>query len=123
MNKEVSATIFEVSKKPKSMKTNYYILFILLLSFSFANAQSDARNTEKESNTVVSVSKNNKVVVFSLDIKSINETEKEELLIDSAKLKETIARGNSDIRLYLNRLRNADNIKLLFPKINKAKTA
>lgn len=88
------------------MKPTYYILLILLLTFSFGNAQSEVVNTEVELTNVVSV-----------------ETKKESKLIDTSELKATISRTNSDIRIYLNRERKVDNIKLLFPKINKAAKA
>lgn len=105
---------------PNQMKTNYYILFILLLSFSFANAQSTETVNNEETKTVVSVSDDNVVAVDSLSTKVIKS---DDLIIDAAKLKETIARSSSDIRIYLNRLRNVDNIKLVFPKLNKDKRA
>lgn len=94
------------------MKTNFYILLTLLLSFSLGNAQSD------ETTLVTS----NKETVVVDTINSI-ETQKEDFVIDTEKVKESIARSSSDIRIYLNRLKNVDNLNLLFPKINKAKTA
>lgn len=83
------------------MKTFYYIL-ILLLSFSFAEAQ--------ENNITVS-NKTEKVIVA----KDSTSTK--------ADKKESVARSNSDIRIFLNRERKVENIKWLFPKINKAKIA
>ena len=103
------------------MKTFYYIL-ILLLSFSFANAQSTEMVNNEETITNVSVSDNNDNVVV-LDSISNTVIEKNELILDATKLKENIARSSSDIRIYLNRLRNVDNIKLVFPKMNKDKRA
>lgn len=94
------------------MKTNFYILLTLLLSFSLGNAQSD------ETTLVTS----NKETVVVDTINAI-ETQKEDFVIDTEKVKESIARSSSDIRIYLNRLKNVDNLNLLFPKINKAKTA
>ena len=101
------------------MKTNYYILLILLLSFSFANAQSNEVSIETQS---VSISEINKDVTVVLDSAS-NNIVNEELIIDTVKVKEAVARSSSDIKIYFNQLRNIENIKLLFPKINKAKTA
>lgn len=103
------------------MKTNFYILLILLFSFSFGNAQSENSSIEVKTNSVISVSEmNDEVSVDSLSI----EDNKEEtvLLINAAEVKEAIARTNSDIRIYLNRMREkkVDNIKILFPQINKA---
>jgi hypothetical protein len=102
----------------KLMKTNFYILLILLLTFSFGNAQS--QNSSIETNNVISVSEMNDEVSTTINTVSV-ENQKEDLLIDSADLKESIARTNSDIRIYLNRVneKKVDNIKLLFPKINK----
>ena len=102
------------------MKTNYYILFILLLSFSFANAQSTETIVTEESTTSVSEDNNEVIVLDSLSTKVI---ENNDLILDTDKVKENIARSSSDIRIYLNRLRNVDNIKLVFPKMNKDKTA
>ena len=101
---------------------NYYILLIVLLSFSFANAQSTEMVNNEETITNVSVSDNNDNVVV-LDSISNTVIEKNELILDATKIKENIARSRSDIRIYLNRLRNVDNIKLVFPKMNKDKRA
>lgn len=104
------------------MKTNFYILLILLLTFSFGNAQSENVSIE---NNVISVSETNEDVSIAIDTLSLSvENKKEEvLLIDATELKENIARTNSDIRIYLNRKRKVNNIKLLFPKINKVTKA
>lgn len=101
------------------MKINYFILLTLLLSFSFGNAQSETTSIEVENNSVISVSKmNNEVATtFNSILNIVNE--KEDVLIDANSLKETVARTNSDIRTYLNRERKVDNIKMLFPEINK----
>ncbi len=104
------------------MKTNYYILFILLLSFSFANAQSTETVITEVSTTSVSVSKeDNKIIV--LDSVSTKGIDSNDLILDANKVKESIAKSSSDIRIYLNRLRNVDNIKLVFPKMNKDEKA
>ncbi|GAA3618746.1 hypothetical protein [Flavivirga jejuensis] len=101
------------------MKANIYILLILLLSFSFGNAQSTTEITKKAPNKVILVSVNNETVTATTN--NLVETVKENdvLLIDATELKESIARSTSDIRLYFNRIRNVENIKLLFPKMNK----
>ena len=103
------------------MKTNYYILFILILSFSFANAQSTETVVKEESTISVSVSEDNNEVIV-LDSLSTKVIENNDLILDTDKVKENIARSSSDIRIYLNRLRHVDNIKLVFPKMNKDKT-
>ncbi|MBC3759542.1 MULTISPECIES: hypothetical protein [Hyunsoonleella] len=85
------------------MKTNFYILFILLLSFSAVGAQNEIKTNNVEKTVTVS------------------ETEEATVIIDTVKIKETIARSSSDIRIFLNRERKVDNIKLVFPKIHKRK--
>ncbi len=87
------------------MKTNFYILFILLLSFSAIGAQNEVKTDNVETNVTVS------------------EIKEATVIIDTVKIKETIARSNSDIRIYLNRERKVENIKLLFPKLNKRKVS
>lgn len=105
------------------MKTNFYIFLVLLLTFSFGNAQSE--NTGIEINNVMSVSEMNDEVSVAIDTLNIESKKEEVLLINASELKESIARTNSDIRIYLNRIREkkVDNIKLLFPKINKVTKA
>ncbi|ALJ04384.1 hypothetical protein APS56_04175 [Pseudalgibacter alginicilyticus] len=95
------------------MKT-IYTLLILLLTVTFANAQSNDVSAEALKNNTVTVSKTNE---------DVNEKENEALLIDANKVKESVARSASDIRIYLNIERNVDNISLLFPNINKQKSA
>ena len=98
------------------MKTNFYIVLTFLLAFSFGNAQSTTEPVKVETNTTVSVSENNK----QLTVETTTTNATEVILIDASEIKETIARGTSDIKLYFNRLRNVDNLNLLFHKINKA---
>lgn len=98
------------------MKINFYIVLTFLLAFSFGNAQSTTEIVKTQTNTTVSVSQNDKQITLEKTI--INENEI--ILIDASEIKETIAHSSSDIRLYFNRLRNIDNLNLLFPKINKA---
>ncbi|WNH12880.1 hypothetical protein [Thalassobellus suaedae] len=102
------------------MKTNFYILLILLLSFSFANAQSTSEVVKVETNDTVTVSNNDSQLIVTVENSTVEVSENEVLLIDASQLKRSIARSSSDIRIYLNRVRNVDNIKLVFPKINKA---
>ncbi|MCL6294756.1 hypothetical protein [Jejuia spongiicola] len=102
------------------MKTNIYILLILLLSFSFANAQDNVVKVETEN--TVSVSDNNEDVIVTVDSVT-NTVNKKEAKADKVEVKENVARTNSDIRIYLNRVRKVENIKWLFPKMNKAKVA
>ncbi len=70
-----------------------------------------------ETNNIVSVSENDKEVTVENTVSTVSENEA--ILIDVSEVKESIARSSSDIRLYFNRLRNIDNLNLLFPKINK----
>ncbi|MFI1743493.1 hypothetical protein [Thalassobellus sediminis] len=102
------------------MKTNLYILLILLLSFSFGNAQSTLEVVKVDTNDTVSVSNNDNKVIVAVEESTDVVNENEVLLIDASQLKESIARSSSDIRIYLNRERKVDNLKLVFPKINKA---
>ncbi len=88
------------------MKTNLYILIVFFLTVALGNAQ----DAEK----VVTVETAKTVTVEN------NDTVNNDLLIDAAELKETVARSSSDIRIYLNKERKVSNIALVFPKINKA---
>ena len=101
------------------MKTNYFILLILLFSFSLANAQSTVVTLEEDATELNSITDNNETVNKS----TTTETENEVILEDAETVIETIARSRSDIKIYFNQLNNVDNLNLLFPKINKAKTA
>ncbi|WP_242204292.1 hypothetical protein [Aestuariivivens insulae] len=85
------------------MKT-LYITLILVLSFTLTNAQSNVETNKKESKEVVVSSTDNTIE------------------IDTLKLKEVISK-TSDIRSYLNLERKVENIKLVFPKINRRKIA
>lgn len=85
------------------MKTNFYILFILLLSFSAVSAQNEVKSDKQETKVTVKEDKASAVI------------------IDTVKIKATIAKSSSDIRIFLNRERKVENIKLVFPKINKRK--
>lgn len=87
------------------MKTNFYILIIALLSFSAITAQTETKVKNVETKITVSEEKETKVI------------------LEEVKINEVIARSSSDIRIYLNRERKVDNIKLVFPKINKRKLA
>ena len=102
------------------MKLNFYIVLILLFAFSFGNAQSEATNIEIESNSVISVSKMNDEIAVTFNSMLKTESKKDSLLIDASEINKSLVRTNSDIRTYLNRERKVDNIKLLFPEINKA---
>ena len=99
------------------MKTNYYILLILLLSFSFGNAQSTSEVVETKTINTISVSNDDNVIITT-EANSVKENDS--LLIDAKKLQESISRSSSDIRIYLNRKRKAGNISFVFPRINKA---
>lgn len=103
------------------MKTNIYITLILLLSFSFANAQDNV--VKVETNNTIMVSENNEEVTISIDNTSTTVNKEETIKADTVEVKETVARSYSDIRIYLNKVRKVENIKWLFPKINKAKVA
>lgn len=100
------------------MKTNFYILLILLLTFSFGNAQSTSAVVEIETNKTISISLEDEIATVITEVNTIKENNS--LLIDATKVNETIARSSSDIRVYLNRKRKVSNIGLVFQGINKA---
>ena len=96
------------------MKLNFYILLILLFSFSVANAQESS--IEIINNVNISISE----ITTEVSTTQTNETtvnENKELNTN-----EVIAR-DSDIRIYLNQKRNVQNINLLFPEFNKDQVA
>ncbi|WP_308991250.1 hypothetical protein QLS71_001765 [Mariniflexile litorale] len=99
------------------MKINFCILLTFLLAFAFGNTQSTTEDVKVKTNNTVSVSKNNKQVDVKNTVSSVDENVA--ILIDASQVKESIVRSNSDIRLYLNFLRNVDNLNVLFPKMNK----
>ncbi|WP_242131827.1 hypothetical protein [Aestuariivivens marinum] len=84
------------------MKT-LYITLILVLSFTLSNAQSEVE-TKQDGQEIV-------VKTLEMDVE-----------IDTLKLKEAISK-TSDIKNFLNRERKVENIKLVFPKINRRKIA
>ena len=103
------------------MKTNFYILLILLLTVSFGNAQSTTEVVEIENNKTISTSNEVEIAPVLTEVNNI--IENDSLLIDAAEVNETIARSSSDIRIYLNRKRKVSNINLVFRGINKATRA
>ncbi|MBJ6369740.1 hypothetical protein [Snuella sedimenti] len=103
------------------MRTNYFILIVLLFSFSFVNAQTNTVDADADKLVVVSKEVKEKAQVS--DSSNLSEKIEDSLIIDINAAKEEIAKSTSDIRTYFNRLRNVDNIKLIFPKINKARKA
>lgn len=88
------------------MKTKFYILAVLFLAFTFSNAQ----------DTKVANENTPKKVVNTADAKEEVE------VLSTSELKEVIAK-TSDIKLFLKRERNEENIKYIFPGINKRKAA
>ena len=103
------------------MKTNFYILLTLLLTFSIGNAQSTSEVVEIESNKTISISVEDEIATLITEVNSIKKNDS--LLIDADKINETIARSSSDIRIYLNRKRKVSNINLVFKEMNKATRA
>lgn len=103
------------------MKTNFYILLILLLTVSFGNAQNASPVVEIETNKTISVSNEDEIATVIAEVNTIKENDS--LLIDAAKVNKAIARSSSDIRVYLNRKRKVSNINLVFQGINKATRA
>ena len=80
------------------MKTNFYILFILLLSFSAVSAQTEVKTDNVEKTVTVS------------------ETLENTVIIDSVKINEAIARSSSDIRIFLNRESNPYLVQISYCK-------
>jgi len=105
------------------MKTNFYILLILLFSFSVANAQEKA--TEVKTVNVSELTVKNSVSENTSEVSNKVETTQSTTIENnqSNNTNEVIAKSSSDIRLYLNRERNVQNISLLFPKIYKETVA
>ncbi|GAB1856633.1 hypothetical protein MHTCC0001_14680 [Flavobacteriaceae bacterium MHTCC 0001] len=87
------------------MKFIFCILLILLLSFSALGAQN-----EKEMHIVP------RGVHISVEKPSAE-------IFSAIKIEKNIAKSSSDIRIYLNIERKVENIKLIFPKINRRKLA
>ncbi|GAA4281261.1 hypothetical protein [Gaetbulibacter aestuarii] len=107
MNFNWKLYLFQITK---AVKTKLYIALILILSVSVAQAQSEDH-------------KNPVPVANSTEINTTSNVGND--LISPSELKESIARTNSDIRIYFNRVRvkKVENIKLLFPKIHLDKKA
>jgi division protein CdvB (Snf7/Vps24/ESCRT-III family) len=100
------------------MKT-IYTLLILLLSFIVANAQEQTSELK-----VVTVNELNVNTISSeITIEFSNNIQEAQTNVienkESNTTNEVIARSSSDIKIYLNRVRNVQNINLLFPKIYK----
>jgi len=102
------------------MKTNFYILLILLLSFSFANAQ-ETTITVVEELTIIETNVENSDYEISSEISNSEKTETtvNKNKDESNETNEVIVKSSSDIRIYLNKVRNVQNINLLFPKVYK----
>lgn len=102
------------------MKTNFYILLILLLSFSFANAQ-ETTITVVEELTIIETNVENSDSEISSEISNSEKTETtvNKNKDESNETNEVIVKSSSDIRIYLNKVRNVQNINLLFPKVYK----
>ncbi|MCF8274990.1 MAG: hypothetical protein K9I95_14290 [Flavobacteriaceae bacterium] len=104
------------------MKT-IYTLLILLLSFTVANAQEQTTDVKVVSVNELHVNTISSTITLEF---SNNNQETQTTVIENKELNttnEVIARSSSDIKLYFNRVRNVQNINLLFPKIFKEKVA
>ncbi len=84
------------------------------------NAQNTAE-VKNEDDKVVTISQEKDTTVNTNE--SLTTNEDKVLLISEEELRASIAGTASDIRTYFNKERNVDNIKLLFPKMNKATKA
>ncbi|WP_339917563.1 hypothetical protein [Yeosuana marina] len=103
------------------MKTNIYILLILLLSFSVANAQENT--TAVKAVTVNELNVNTFVLKTAPIVSTIQNSASVDVNENTKSTTQVIARSASDIRIFLNRERNLENIDLLFPKIYKEEMA
>ncbi|WP_166965485.1 hypothetical protein [Yeosuana marina] len=103
------------------MKTNIYILLILLLSFSIANAQEKTAAVKVV--TVNELNVNTLVLKAAPIVSAIQNSASANVNEDIKSTTKVIARSASDIRIFLNRERNLENIDLLFPKIYKEEMA
>lgn len=92
------------------MKTNY-ILLIFLVSVTFSNAQDNSKAKKIESTNIVSQN-NEDVSLTTYNAESVI------IVNDIETTDSSLARTNSDIRIYLNLIRKVENINLLFPKLN-----
>ena len=106
------------------MKTNFYIFLILIFSLSFANAQETTsivveELTIIENNVENSDSEISNKVLNSQNTETTINVNKEE----SNETNEVIVKSSSDIRIYLNKVRNVQNINLMFPKVYKKQVA
>tara|TARA_R110000868_G_scaffold168386_4_gene403083 strand:- start:508 stop:819 length:312 start_codon:yes stop_codon:yes gene_type:complete len=95
------------------MKTNIYIFLILLLSFSVAHAQENSSQVKQVKVVTVNELHVNPSVSEITIIQNIGTSKIENTASENSS--KIIARTNSDIRIYLNRERNIQNIYLLFP--------
>tara|TARA_R110000868_G_scaffold1389_5_gene10694 strand:- start:928 stop:1218 length:291 start_codon:yes stop_codon:yes gene_type:complete len=96
------------------MKTTIYIFLVFLLSFSVANAKDKSTTIKVVSVNELNVNKTPTVMTQDFVVPAVK---------NNSDSNECIAKGASDIRIFLNRERNSDNINLLFPSIYKQKMA
>jgi len=92
------------------MKT-YSLTLILLITLSSVSAQNITETGKSESG--VMIFQNNDVVPLS-----VNDFETGSTVKEAGTIEATVVRA-SDIKIYLNLLRNVGNIDVLFPEINK----
>lgn len=100
------------------MKTANFILIIVLLSFSFGNAQSKKNGSEVINEPVNSVSQDNiEIYILTKDLQK--DHVQDEKLISIFKLRHNTVKAKSDMHIYLNRIlsKNGNNINALFPKM------
>jgi len=104
-----------------TMYQKTYILLLLALSFSYVNAQQNSDELKKDKLEKIKIEYKVNVVTDSID-GLINEPKS--FLISEEALKALIISSRvSDIKTLSNRERNVENIKILFPKMNKVKKA
>lgn len=112
MRKPWCDSIFASPNRPFTMKTNFYITLLFLISFSFAKAQS--------ANAFLKVEDCNVSPVSFLETQPVKVFKTVQVQLNGKVLPGNSVRvGFSDLRLYLNRERKIDNLSVLFPKTYK----
>ncbi|MBU2951624.1 hypothetical protein KO493_13030 [Tamlana agarivorans] len=93
------------------MKINFYFILIFLFFGSVVNAQSTDVPSKAETTALYTEGKNSLSMVNEL-------TENKIVMLDELDIKMSIARLESDIKLYYKRQKKISNISLVFPKMN-----
>ncbi|MDO6759074.1 hypothetical protein Q4566_02580 [Tamlana sp. 2_MG-2023] len=93
------------------MKINFYFILIFLFFGSVVNAQDTDAPLKGETTENYSERANTLIMVNEL-------TENKIVMLDELDIKMSLARLESDIKLYYKRQKKISNISLVFPKMN-----